>query len=321
MSDVDAMDNTVRKGEAPMRSHRALLFCPCTILAIWLGTGTACGQTRDELFQLVQDYRAKISDMDVSFTYVSQTLAEDPVRPNRRPIPKSMTHIKQRGAWYFKDQVSWKTGREEPVHMITACDGEREAVYDVDHNSVSISEARPRIESGNWIYTALKWPQQPTPAAYSDLLILIAARHTTILPEREIVYGTETVVLEYAGLEKVWLDVQHGGIVRKSETWQLVGGPKLWRTEIPELHEVNGVYLPARLVRTRFARKEAPEALWNTPVSRFTVTIPKETLKINSGFTKEDFQLDLPPDTHVYDGIAGTEYTVGATAGQEGPSD
>lgn len=299
-----------------MRSHGTVLIFVCVTMVVGLGTGRAYGHTKEELFQLVQDYRMKISDMDVSFMYVSETLAEDPTRPNRSPIPKAKTHIKQRGSLYLKDNLFWRTGREDPVHIISACDGARETVYDVDHRSVSISPPRSRIESGNWIYTVLQWPQQPTPAAHSDLLILIASRHTAVLPEKETVYGAETIVLDYAGMEKVWLDAQYGGIIRKSETRQSAGGPLLWRTEIPELHEVNGTYLPARLVRTRFASEKNSETLWNTPVSRFTVTIPKETLKVNSGFTKEDFQLHFPSGTHVYDGIAGTEYTVGPTTDQ-----
>jgi hypothetical protein len=43
---------------------------------------------------------------------------------------------------------------------------------------------------------------------------------------------------------------------------------------------------------------------------------PRKTLKINSGFTKKDFQLELPPGTRVRDGATKTEYTVGSPPGR-----
>jgi hypothetical protein len=166
------------------------------------------------------------------------------------------------------------------------------------------------------MYQLLKWPQQPERSPYSDLVRLLDSDRTTILPEKEMLYGVQTVVLDYDGWEKIWLDVQHGGIIRKSEVRPSVGGPLAGRFEVPEVHDVNGVFLPARIIRTAFASAKNPKELWNTPVWRFTITIPKETLKINSGFTKKDFQFALPPGTRVFDGAAKTEYTVSSPSGR-----
>lgn len=166
------------------------------------------------------------------------------------------------------------------------------------------------------MYQALKWPQQPERSPYSDLVRLLESEDTTVLPEKETVYGVPTVVLDCGGWEKIWLDVPHGGIIRKSEGRQSVDGPLSRRFEVPQVHDVNGVFLPARIVRTAFASMKNPKELWNIPVSRYTITIPRETLKINSGFTKKDFQPELPPGTRVTEGGARTGSTVNPPPGR-----
>lgn len=235
-------------------------------MAVCLGVTDAHGQTKSELSQLVKSYRSQVSDIDVSWTYISETLADDPAGRPRKPIPRIVDRVKQRGTMYFKNSLSWRTGREEPTHLVSAYDGEKVIVCDVDRKSVNISPGNRRTSSGNWIYLVLKWPQRPTPSPFSNLARLIESERMTILPDKETVYGVETVVLDCTGWEKVWLDIPHGGIVRKSETRQSVDGPLLRRTEVPELHDVNGVFLPARIVRTAFANEKNPEELWNTPV-------------------------------------------------------
>ncbi len=51
-------------------------------------------------------------------------------------------------------------------------------------------------------------------------------------------------------------------------------------------------------------------------MSRFTITIPRETLKINFGFTKTDFQPELPPGTRVIDRATRPENTIGSPPGR-----
>ncbi len=300
-----------------MKLYRPALLGVSLMMAATSGIAATPAPSTSDLVKLVKSSRAKVSDIDVRWTYIHETLADDPAEPERDPIPKIVDHIRQCGPLYVKDSLSWRTGREEPLHFVTAYDGEKQTIYDVDNRIAHISPAdNDRARLVNLMYQALKWPQQPQRSPSGDLVRLLESDGTTILPEKETVYGVQTVVLDCGGWEKIWLDVQHGGIIRKSEVRQSVGSPLARRFEVPEVHDVNGVFLPARIVRTAFASEKNPKELWNTPVWRFTITIPKETLKINSGFTKKDFQFALPPGTRVFDGVTKTEYTVSSPAGR-----
>jgi len=298
-----------------MKLYWPTLLCVYLMIAAPSGIADTPGPSASDLVKLVKSYRAKVSDIDVRWTYIHERLGSDPTERKSDPIPKIVEHIRQRGPLYVEDSLSWRTGSEEPLHFVRAYDGEKLIIYDVDHRIANISLAdNDRARLANWMYQALKWPQQPERSPYGDLVRLLESDRMTILPEKETVYGVQTVVLDYDGREKIWLDVQHGGIIRKSEDRQSAGGPVARRFEVPELHDVNGVFLPARIVRTAFASEKNPKEWWNTPVWRFTITIPKETLKINSGFTKKDFQPELPPGTRVRDGVTRTEYTVNSPA-------
>ncbi len=301
-----------------MKLYWPALLGVSVMMAATSGIAATPGPSTSDLLKLVKSCRAKVFDIDVRWTYIYETLANDPAGPKSEPIPKIVNHIRQCGPLYVEDSLSWRTGREEPLHFVIAYDGEKQTIYDVDNKIARISPAdNNRARLVNWMYEALKWPQQPERSPYSDLVRLLESDRTTILPDKETVYGVPTVVLDCDGWEKIWLDVQHGGIIRKSEGWQWPGGPLARRFEVPEVHDVNGVFLPARIVRTAFASPKNPQKLWNIPVSRYTITIPKETLKINSGFTKKNCQLELPPGTRVTDGATKTEYTVGAPAGRQ----
>jgi len=287
------------------------LLCACVAMAVCSWGTTVHGHTKSELSKLVKSYRSKVTDIDVSWTYLHETLAEDPEGRPRRSIPKMTQRIRQRGAMFLKDSLSWRAGSKDPIHFLTAYDGEKLITCDVDRKSVTITPGDARTPSGNWIYQTLKWPQKPPRSPFDDLAKLIESERTTVLPDRETIYGVETVVLDWAGWEKIWLDIVHGGIIRKTETRQSVGGPLLRRTEIPKLHDINGVFLPAQIVKTGFASAKNPKKLWNTPVRRSTITIPKETLKINTGLTKDAFAFEFPPGSHVHDDVTGTNYIVG----------
>jgi outer membrane lipoprotein-sorting protein len=300
-----------------MKLYWPALLCAYLMIATGSGIAATPVPSTSDLVKLVKSYRAKVSDIDVRWTYIHETLGSDPTARKSDPIPKIVDHIRQRGPLYVEDSLSWRTGLEEPLHFVIAYDGEKQVIYDVDHRIAHITPADiNRARLANWMYQALKWPQQPERSPYGDLVRLLESDRMTILPEKETVYGVETVVLDHDGWEKIWLDIQHGGIIRKSEGRQSAGGPLSRRFEIPEIHDVNGVFLPARIVRTDFASAKNPKEWWNTPVSRYTITIPKETFKINSGFTKKDFQLELPPGTRVTDGATRTQYTVGSPPGR-----
>ncbi len=300
-----------------MKLYRLALPCVYLMIAAQSGIADTPSPSASDLVKLVTSCRAKVSDIDVRWTYIHETLASDPTGPERDPIPKIVNHIRQCGPLYVEDSLSWRTGREEPLHFVRAYDGEKQTIYDVDHRIARISPAdNDRARLVNLMYQVLKWPQQPQRSPYSDLVRLLESEGTTILPEKETVYGVQTVILDCVGGEKIWLDVQHGGIIRKSEDRRSASGPLTRRFEVPEVHDVNGVFLPAQIICTAFASEKNPKEFWNTPVWRFTITIPKETLKINSGFTKKDFQLELPPGTRVTDGMTKTEYTVKAPAGR-----
>lgn len=81
------------------------------------------------------------------------------------------------------------------------------------------------------------------------------------------------------------------------------------RYEIPKLHEVNGIHFPAVAVKELFAGPSNPKEMWNTVVARFTMTVPREKLKINPGLTDKDFDYEFPPGTTVHDTVSGSTYT------------
>jgi hypothetical protein len=164
------------------------------------------GPSTSDLVKLVKSYRAKVSDIDVRWTYIHETLASDPAGRKSDPIPKIVEHIRQRGPLYVEDSLSWRTGREEPLHFVLAYDGEKQTIHDVDNRIAHISPADDnRARLVNWMYQVLKWPQQPERSPYGDLVRLLESDRMTILPEKETVYGVQTVVLDYDGWEKIWL--------------------------------------------------------------------------------------------------------------------
>jgi hypothetical protein len=177
-----------------MKLYWTALLGVYLMMAAEPGIAATPGPSTSDLLKLVKSCRAKVSDIDVRWTYVHETLADDPAAPERNPIPKIVEHIRQCGPLYVEDSLSWRTGREEPLHFVTAYDGEKQTIYDVDNRIAHISPAdNNRARLANWMYQALKWPQQPERSPYSDLVRLLESEGTTILPDKETVYGVQTV--------------------------------------------------------------------------------------------------------------------------------
>ena len=306
-----------------MTTSRYLALYVILITGLCYITNSSYGQSKEDLSQLVEAYRNQISDIDFTMISRMETLAIDPTRKGKS-IPKMDIHIRYKGNKQFIEYEAWKNeNTEQPKHDLRVYNGEISVQYNKYYQSGSITPGRDRaVGMHNPIYGFQKWPTSPSERlnVYMDLPEFIKSDRCKILPNREMVHGVECVVIERDnGKEKIWLDIVHGGIIRKSELhYGTADGPLIWRYDFTELHEMNGVYFPAKAIKTRFANHTNPEEMWNTAIWQATITVPKDKVKINSGLTDKDFEFEFPPGTTVHDMIAGRSYTVGAPSDTRG---
>ena len=131
----------------------------------------------------------------------------------------------------------------------------------------------------------------------------------SLLTQRETVDGSECLILEWPGMERVWVDAAHGYVIRKRQS-QLVenGGP--WR-EIQnlELEKVeDGFWLPRHQTGILYnAGSRVPPAERNKILTRWEVRMKKwefDTLK------DSDFDLEIPVGALVVDFVRQMTYQV-----------
>jgi hypothetical protein len=298
---------------------RSSILCICAVLVLGPGGRVVWSQSKAQLRRLVLDYRTRIRAIDLSYTYQWERLADEPGRPSDGRIFKEIVHLKRQGQKYFYESTSWKDPNTKvPIHHLHAYDGEKSIFYDFAAGRGSIVTGYDeQAEPVSAFYNALKWPtRRPVrPSPFSDLVVLLGSDDAVILPDRETVHGVETVVVE-CNPQKIWLDVRHGGILRRCVSG-LPPDPPRERYDISEVRDVNGLYIPTKIVRTRFADRRDTAEPGEVAVSRYTITVPKDGLRINSGLTKEDFGFRFPPGTRVLDVTAGRSYTVDRAADRE----
>ena len=270
--------------------------------------GDEVDQKKQELLSLIDAYRLQIRDIDFSYSFVSHKLASDPRDEGTDFIPGMDLRIK------IKDRMRYtaQNSRRSNLH-ISSYNGEVTYKYHKETRSGSIQPERSvGTTMHNYIYAAMMWPtiKPPREVAWLDIKVLLRSDETKVLRDPEELFGTSTVVLDYySGNIKVWLDIEHGGIVRKAELRGGAGGIMSQRFLILELYNIDGIYFPAKATWEIFASSDAPEEMHNTPVRRDTMEVSQDDLRINSGLTEKDFIIDFPPGTRVFDLVSGENYT------------
>ena len=273
------------------------------------------GYTKEVLIEQVNAYRNQISDIDFKSFYNLEKFSEDPLKAWNL-IPKMNIHIKYKGERQFTSYEAWHH-LDEPrsITDLRVYNGKVSKQYTIDDKTgYVISEREEYVAQHNYAYKVLMFPTHPSNEInpFTDLIETLKSKKSKILSGKGRLFDTETIVLNYdKGKMKIWLDVEHLGLVRKVEIRSREDGPLLKRDTIPILHNVNGVFFPGKVVREMYMSESNPENMWNTLVWRWTLDVTKDTLKINSGIEDKDFDFEFPPGTLVTDVIADINYVVG----------
>ena len=125
-------------------------------------------------------------------------------------------------------------------------------------------------------------------------------------------YGENIVLLTTPG-RTVWIDTARNGIIMRSINYvDREHRIKRFESVIEEVHELNGVYFPARLKTTHYRLDAAGIDIDGEQELAMVsiVTYPREFLRIGE-LSEEDFVIDLPIGTQVLDKRAQFRYTVG----------
>ncbi len=294
-----------------MRFHRFPVLCISAMIVLWSCSNGVHAQLVDkmtnettesrllraELANLVQDRRAQVQTIDLTYTsQLSKAVYDDTNEPLDNPSWRAMNtqivHVKYQGEKFFFESTSWRNPGESPSHhLVSIYDGKRTIRHNVLAKTASIAEGY----SASWLrdrfHAKLRWSRLPDdgihPRRYLTKVFTRSIHPSP--PITETIHGVETVVLG-CGLDKIWLDVEHGGIVRRIEERRSLDGPLFSRTDIVEVRDVNGVFFPTKIVEMGFADEtRTPKEMWNTPARRRILTVPEDGLRINCRLTQEDF--------------------------------
>ena len=295
-----------------MMSRRFAVLCISAAIALWSCTNDADGQLTDEkahelaeLAELVQHRRAQIQTIDLTYTSLVEVahsqMSAPSNDPNWRAVNMEIVHVKYQGERFFWESRGWRDpGRDPSHHFVSTYDGEKSITYNVLARTASIAAKYSAPWPRDRFHSCLRWSRALEHRNHPrrDLTTLIT-RQTCHSLTTGTAQGAETVVLD-CGLDKVWLDVEHGGVLRRIEARRSVDGPLFSRVDVAEVRDIEGVFFPTKIVKLRFVDEtSAPKRMWNTPVKRLTSTVAEDGLKINCDLTPEDFDVQLPPGTRI----------------------
>lgn len=141
-----------------------------------------------------------------------------------------------------------------------------------------------------------------------DFLSANAAEYK-VLREPEPVDGNTCWVIEWPGMDKIWVDVDHGFAVhRRIFRWK-VNGPRARQVDNSDFREIKpGLWLCFRQVVDSYVAPETvTEAEWDTVANRSTYEVSHIDL---SRAPEGLISVQLPVGTHVTDQIRKINYTV-----------
>ena len=271
------------------------------------------GQEKKELINAVQAYRKQFEDIQFDMIYKSDVINHDPASNQSKYISKIQSHTKIKNNLRYNDIKGWeKPTDEQPKHnIIRTYDGMVTREYQPKISTGSIeSGKKTSVSMFEYVHQLMMWPKEamakddPRRIVY-DLVAVLENDETVIEAQTETIHGDDTVVLNYSnGAMKVWLDLKHGGIVRRMKMVR-PDGVTVRTYDIPKLQENNGVFFPAKLQYDIYTEDN------NTVATRMIIDVPETSLKINEGIEDEVFTFQFPPGTMVYDLVVGINYISG----------
>lgn len=116
-----------------------------------------------------------------------------------------------------------------------------------------------------------------------------------VLPQFETIDGASCLVVEYAGRDKLWIDCQLHGVVRRRQHWELVGPDESWLDtdyRFSDFVEAEPqLFVPRRCTYTTYGSPADPPHWKNVPVSETQIQVNRIVL---NQVSDEDFRIDLP---------------------------
>lgn len=160
-----------------------------------------------------------------------------------------------------------------------------------------------RLSNVEWLKDDLDHPYLP------DFLEQNWSKYK-VLPDQENVDGFPCWILEYPGMDKMWVDEKCGFAVRKRIYHWGHGQPRKFGIHNLDLKEVKpGLWLPENQVVEKYASiKSEDKKIWDQVASRLYYQLDR----IDFGEQVPDslFSINPTPGTDVVDEIRGIEYTV-----------
>ena len=128
-------------------------------------------------------------------------------------------------------------------------------------------------------------------------------------PIQENIDGFPCWVVEFPGMDKLWIDTEHGHAVRKRVYHFGEGKPRKYAILNQEWKEVMpGLWLPHKQIVDKYVSILAEDSkIWDQVTARMYYEV--EEILINT-VPDELFDVSLPAGTHVLDITRGTQYTV-----------
>ncbi|MDR0608500.1 MAG: hypothetical protein LBG58_00130 [Planctomycetaceae bacterium] len=170
-------------------------------------------------------------------------------------------------------------------------------------------------ESNNISYNDLSLAAQSNPvlAMLNDLFIdetlAVNADRYTIHPIPEKIDGFDCWIVEWSGMDKMWIDVEYGFIVRKRIVHFSPDSPikqVVYNRDYQLIKE--GLWLPYTQIVEEYANPEyKPQSLWGKPIKRIHYKVEK----LDMDHTDLSlFNVTVPEGTYVIDSIRKMDFIV-----------
>lgn len=292
-----------------------------------LGIATAArAVTKEDLRNLVSSHRSSLGGYEYSAEMrISSISGSD--NTDTIPIDRELIHCKSLDRAIYADSKKY-IGSELHSHYRAAFNGKL-------HKSlrrVPATNGRPAHDKGGIAETksvsmyavdaltrTMLWCPECDPARDSsvlkDLLLLLDSPYTIIDLETTTIFGSRCIGIHGGNGITAWLDIDHGGIVRRVDYFNgIARTPEnlTVRKEIPELAEIEGRYFPTEFREYVFLA-DSRDLVQNdgSPkvVHRMVGKVDSESVRFGIGL--EDFDFDFPDGTIVVDMRTGMDYIHG----------
>ena len=130
-----------------------------------------------------------------------------------------------------------------------------------------------------------------------------------VSPAQEKIDGFSCWVVEWAGMDKIWIDLEHGGAIRQRVTHYSPNKPIQSFIRNKDYREVKaGLWLPFAQIVDVYANPETrPQDQWGKPLRRVYYEV--EDMQIGQ-VDKAVFDVSPPVGTYVVDMVRKMDYTI-----------